>query len=146
MNEYKGEPVDDIDRLFVGIARIDAPGDFLSRIAAQTYLREAPVSSFLPQRWLLWLSLDIIAITLFAVLSVNLGIELGNAGTFDLLALAFDTASIAGQFGLFGEAVLQSLPWLQLSLIALNLAAILVLTRRALPVVPGGMGQVAVAR
>ena len=146
MNDYKGEPVDVIDRLFVGIARIDPPRDFLIRIAAQTYLHEAPLSSFLPKRWFLWMSLDIVAITLFAVLSVSLGIELGSAGTFELLSLVFDSASIAGQFSLLGEAVLQTLPWLQLSLMALNLAAILFLTRRALPVMASETDQVAVAR
>ena len=146
MKDDGREPVDDIDRLFVGLATIDTPRDFLSRIAAQTFLRDAPLSLYLPHRWFIWLSMDIFALAIFAFLSVGLGIEMSEAGTFDLLVLAFDTASIGGQFSLFGEAVLQSLPWIQIFLMALNLAAIVYLSRRTLPILPSGTGQVAVVQ
>ncbi len=146
MRHDEREAMDDIDRLFVGLATIDTPRDFLSRIAAQTYRYDAPLTASLPQRWLTWFALDLVALAFFAFLSVSLGIELSESGTFDLLTLAFDAPAIGGQFTLVGEAILQTLPLPQIVLIVINLVAIVFLSRRALPVSPNGSSDLAVVQ
>src|SRR5260221_3727616 len=121
---------DDVDRLFARLETIEAPGDFVARVAQATYA--APVAA--PQlRRGLWLTLDAAALLLLAALSVSFGMELQDAGALDLIALmVLDVGALRDGFGDLLAALVDSLPWLQIALLALNVAAIGLLSRRAL--------------
>jgi len=123
------EPLDDVDRLFLKIEPLAAPADFAARVAAQT--RAAPVAArpgWASVRPRLWWAFDAVALLTLLALSVSFGMALHESGAVDILAVMLE-------FGAVGDAVdalIESLPWLQLAGLALNAALVLVLSKLAL--------------
>ena len=126
------EPLDDVDRLFLKIEPLGAPADFAARVAAQTHA--APVAArpgWVPARSVrsrLWWAFDAVALLTLLALSVSFGMALHESGSVDILAVMLE-------FGAVGDAVdalIESLPWLQLAGLALNAALVLVLSKLAL--------------
>src|SRR4051794_38498948 len=110
---------DDVDRLYARLETIAPPADFMQRVAAATYAAPGPVST----RWRLWLLLDAAALVLLAALSVSFGIALHETGALDLVALlVLDSAR--DELGAIVEALVGTLPWLQLVLLAVNVGAV----------------------
>ncbi len=126
MDVMRREPLDDIDRAFSRLASIDPPPDFAARVAALTY-RVRPVA--VEPRRQLWLAFDLAALVLLAFLSVSLGMELHEAGVVELVGIVASDAQMIGGFSDLFEAILMSLPWVQVGLLALNVAVVAVLTR-----------------
>jgi hypothetical protein len=122
------EAPDDVDRLFARLEPIAPPADFARRVAQATYGAPAPERV----RWR-WVAFDAVALVLLALLSVNLGISLHESGALDLVALVLlDLDSAREGMGAIAAALLETLPWLQVALLATNVLAIGLLTRRAL--------------
>ncbi len=126
MDVMRREPLDDVDRAFSRLASLDPQPDFAARVAALTY-RARPVA--VEPRRQLWLAFDLAALVLLAFLSVSLGMELHEAGVVELVGIVASDAQMIGGFGDLVEAILMSLPWVQVGLLALNVAVVAVLTR-----------------
>jgi len=126
MELNRGEPLDDVDRAFARLQPIDPPADFAARVAALTYRRPEVA---LDGRRQLWLAFDLIALIVLAFLSVSLGMELHDAGVLELVGIVATDAQIIGGVGDLAEAVLLSLPWLQIGLLAVDVAVVAVLSR-----------------
>ena len=124
---YREAP-DDVDRLFARLESIAPPADFARRVAQAAYRAPAPE----PVRWR-WRAFDALAVVLLALLSVNLGISLQESGALDLVTLVLlDLDSARDGLGAIAAALLETLPWLQVALLVLNVLAIGLLTQRAL--------------
>lgn len=119
---------DDVDRLYARLEPIEPPSDFLRRVATATYAAPSPA----PARRRLWLLLDAAALLVMAALSVSLGMELSDTGALDLLALlVLDLDAAREGFGAILGALVATLPWLQLLLLLLDVAAVVALSWRA---------------
>jgi hypothetical protein len=120
---------DDVDRLYAHLAPIEPPADFVRRVATATYAAQTPA----PIRRRLWLLLDAAALLVLAALSVSLGIALRETGALDLIELlVLDLDSAREGFGAIVEALLGTLPWLQVLLLLVNVGAVALLSRLAL--------------
>lgn len=118
------EAQDDVDRLYARLQPVQAPEDFLQRVALATYARS---------RRRLWLTLDAAALALLAAVSVWFGMALEETGAFDVLRLMLLDAEAVGQsFGEVLGALLVAVPWLQLALLVTNVAAVAALSALAL--------------
>jgi hypothetical protein len=120
------EPSDDVDRVFSRLASIDPPADFAARVAALTYRAQQVAVD--PRRQL-WLAFDLAALVVLAFLSIGLGMELHETGVIELVGIVASDAQMIGGVGDMVEAVLVSLPWVQVGLLAANVAVVAVLTR-----------------
>jgi hypothetical protein len=121
--------LDDVDRLFARLEPIEPPPDLVERVAHAT----GPGRGVARGRRAVWLALDAAAIALLAVVSLSLGIELQESGARDLLELVVvDASALPAGLGVLLEALLESLPWLQLALLVANLIAVVALSQLAL--------------
>jgi len=118
------EPIDDVDRLFLRIEPLVPPDDFAARVAARTYA--APVVAR-GRRWVWW-AFDAVALLALLALSVSFGMALHESGSVDILAVMLEVGAIGDAV----DALLESLPWLQLAALALDAVAVVVLSRVAL--------------
>ncbi|HEV8634107.1 MAG TPA: hypothetical protein VG370_07695 [Chloroflexota bacterium] len=117
-------PLDDVDRLFLKIEPLAPPADFAARVAAQIY----PAPEAAGRRRLLWWAVDALALLALLALSVSFGMALHDSGSVDILAVMLEVGAV----GDVVEALLESLPWLQLAALALNAALVVIFSKLAL--------------
>ncbi len=118
------EPEDDLDRLFGRLEPVEPPPDLVARVLAGTTAR-AP-----GRRELVWGLLDLAALLALAVLSVSLGTALAESGGIELARAGLANFELlADAPGDFLLALAETLPWLQVAAVAVDLAIVYALSR-----------------
>ncbi|HEV8636838.1 MAG TPA: hypothetical protein VG370_21680 [Chloroflexota bacterium] len=117
-------PPDDVDRLFLRLEPLRSPADLAARVAAQTYARPIAAGR---TRWLWW-AFNAVALLALLALSVSFGMALHESGSVDILAVILEVGTVGDAV----DALVESLPWLQLAALAANAALVLVLSKLAL--------------
>jgi hypothetical protein len=126
---------DDLDELFGHLKPIEPAPGFTTQVLART----VPTRPARPLRLeVAWTLLDFLALAALAAISISLGQALGQSGGLDVLQMALENVEVlADARAEFISALVETLPWLHLVGLALDLTAIFVLSRMVLADWPG---------
>ena len=138
-NNPTWEPVDDeVDRVFARLQSVEPPPNFvasvLAGVAAQpSTSRVSTAATVAPAPGLArrsasatvaWLALQVLGALAVGLAAFWLGHAFWTSGAYDLLALLRDDSDLLTLYGdTYTTALVATLPWLQLAVVALTLAA-----------------------
>jgi len=141
------ESRDDVDELFGRLEPVEPPPGLVEQVLRRTAQAQAPARHF--SRELAWGLLDATALVALTLLSVSLGWTLAETGGVDVLRAVLENLELlVDARGEFLLAVVEALPWLHLVGLALDLAAVYVLSRLLVGELcrPGGASRDGVSR
>jgi len=122
---------DDIDRLFARLEKVEPPSDFASRVMARIDARADAVNrQAVWRRGLIYTCAYIVTLVALAILAYSAGVNMAHNGTSTLIGTLIGHAEVfAYAPDAYVQAILASIPWVQVAGLALDLIVLTVVTR-----------------